>query len=47
MSVPNTYHHSILMELARQFANYLVGKPCKVYPIFLDLEIALEPVFAE
>jgi Uma2 family endonuclease len=32
MSAPNAYHQAILTELIRQFANYLVGKPCKVYP---------------
>lgn len=32
MSPPARVHQEILMELARQFANYLEGKQCKVYP---------------
>ena len=31
MSAPNADHQSMLMELSRQFANFLVGKLCKVY----------------
>jgi Uma2 family endonuclease len=32
MSAPSAYHQLILGELFRQFANYLTGKSCKVYP---------------
>jgi len=39
MSAPNAYHQSILMELGRQFANYFVGKPCKVYPAPYDVRL--------
>ncbi|MDR2478376.1 MAG: Uma2 family endonuclease [Treponema sp.] len=39
MSAPNTQHQSMLMELSRQFANYLVGKPCKVYPAPFDVRL--------
>ncbi|MDR2484255.1 MAG: Uma2 family endonuclease [Treponema sp.] len=39
MSAPSLYHQAILMELGRQFANYLYGKPCKVYPAPLDVRL--------
>jgi len=39
MSAPNTYHQSILMELAKQIAVYLTGKPCKVYPAPFDVRL--------
>ena len=32
MSPPSRAHQSIIMELSRQLATYLLGKPCKVYP---------------
>ncbi len=39
---PSRAHQAILMELSRQISNYLVGKPCKVYPapfcVRLDVE---------
>lgn len=31
-AAPSRIHQEILMELSRQIANYLAGKPCKVYP---------------
>ena len=31
-SAPSPAHQLISSELNRQFANYLLGKPCKVYP---------------
>ena len=31
MNAPLRVHQEILLEMARQFANYLKGKPCKVY----------------
>ncbi|MDR3337961.1 MAG: Uma2 family endonuclease, partial [Treponema sp.] len=39
MSAPNAYHQTILMELGRQIANYLTGKPCKVYPAPFDVRL--------
>ena len=42
MSAPNTYHQLILMELSRQIANYLIGKPCKVYPAPFDVRLFYE-----
>jgi len=42
MAAPNTYHQAILMELSRQIANYLVGKPCKVYPAPFDVRLFYE-----
>ena len=39
MSAPNTYHQSIQMELCRQIANYLIGKPCKVFPAPFDVRL--------
>jgi len=31
-AAPSRIHQEILMELSRQIADYLVGKPCKIYP---------------
>jgi len=42
MAAPNAYHQSILMEISRQFANYLIGKPCKVYPAAYDVRLFYE-----
>jgi Uma2 family endonuclease len=42
MAAPNTAHQSMLMELSRQFANFLVGKPCKVYPAAFDVRLFYE-----
>ena len=39
MSAPNAYHQAMLMELSRQFANFLVGKPCKIYPAPYDVRL--------
>jgi len=39
MAAPNTAHQGMLMELSRQFANFLVGKPCKVYPAAYDVRL--------
>ncbi|MCL2762142.1 MAG: Uma2 family endonuclease [Treponema sp.] len=39
MSAPNTYHQLILMELAKQIANYLTGKTCKVFPAPFDVRL--------
>lgn len=32
MAVPDSKHQEISMEISRQLANFLVGKPCRVYP---------------
>ena len=32
MATPTENHHRIVMELSRQIANFLDGKPCKVFP---------------
>ncbi|GHV67269.1 hypothetical protein AGMMS49928_03940 [Spirochaetia bacterium] len=42
MSAPNTYHQSMLTEMVRQIANYLTGKPCKVYPAPFDVRLFYE-----
>ncbi len=42
MSAPNTAHQTMLMELSRQFANFLVGKPCKVFPAAYDVRLFYE-----
>jgi Uma2 family endonuclease len=42
MSAPNAYHQSILMELAKQIAVYMTGKPCKVYPAPYDVRLFFE-----
>ena len=31
-AAPTPIHQEILMEISKQFAVYLTGKPCKVYP---------------
>jgi Uma2 family endonuclease len=36
---PNSEHQSISMELSRQIANYLHGKPCKVFPAPYDVRL--------
>jgi len=42
MSAPNTAHQAMVMELGRQFANFLVGKPCKVFPAPFDVRLFYE-----
>jgi Uma2 family endonuclease len=42
MSVPNASHQTMLMELSRQFANFLVGKTAKVYPAPYDVRLFYE-----
>jgi Uma2 family endonuclease len=39
MAAPGLYHQSISGEVYRQIANYLYGKPCKVYPAPLDVRL--------
>ena len=42
MSAPNASHQAMLMEMSRQFANFLVGKQCKVYPAPYDVRLFYE-----
>jgi Uma2 family endonuclease len=42
MSAPNAHHQSMLTEMVRQFANFLTGKPCKVYPAPYDVRLYYE-----
>jgi Uma2 family endonuclease len=39
MAAPNDFHQAILVELARQIANHLHGKPCKVRPAPYDVRL--------
>ena len=39
MSAPSRAHQGILMELSRQFSNYLRGKPCKTYAAPFDVRL--------
>ena len=32
LAEPSSNHQAVLMELSRQLANFLLGKPCRVYP---------------
>jgi Uma2 family endonuclease len=42
MSAPNTRHQEILMELSKQFAIFLTGKPCRVYAAPFDVRLFYE-----
>ncbi|MDR2718074.1 MAG: Uma2 family endonuclease [Treponema sp.] len=42
MSAPNAFHQAMLMELGKQFAVFLTGKPCKVYPAPYDVRLFYE-----
>jgi Uma2 family endonuclease len=42
MSAPSTYHQAMLVELSRQFANFLFGKPYRVYPAPFDVRLFFE-----
>jgi len=42
MSAPSDRHQAIQMELSRQIANYLAGKPCKVRPAPYDVRLFYE-----
>jgi Uma2 family endonuclease len=39
MASPSVEHQAILMEIARQIANFLVGKPCRVFVAPLDVRL--------
>ncbi len=36
---PSSYHQEIVVEITRVFANYLKGKPCKVYSAPFDVRL--------
>ena len=38
-AAPSSVHQEISMELSRQFANYLVGKKCRVYHAPFDVRL--------
>ena len=42
MSAPNAFHQAMLTEMVRQFANFLTGKPCRVYPAPYDVRLFYE-----
>jgi Uma2 family endonuclease len=42
MSAPNARHQEMLMELSKQFAVFLTGKPCKVYAAPYDVRLFYE-----
>ena len=42
MVAPNAYHQAISMALSATFYNFLVGKPCKVYPAPYDVRLFYE-----
>jgi Uma2 family endonuclease len=42
MSAPNAHHQAMLMELSKQIAVFLTGKPCKVYPAPYDVRLFYE-----
>jgi Uma2 family endonuclease len=42
MSAPNAFHQAMLMELSKQIAVFLTGKPCKVYPAPYDVRLFYE-----
>ena len=39
MASPSQYHQEISVELARQLANFLFGKPCKLYTAPFDVRL--------
>jgi Uma2 family endonuclease len=42
MAAPNAAHQEMLTELLKQFAVFLTGKPCKVYPAPYDVRLFYE-----
>jgi Uma2 family endonuclease len=42
MTAPDSAHQEILTELLKQFAVFLTGKPCKVYPAPYDVRLFYE-----
>lgn len=43
MNAPLRIHQEILLEMARQFANFLRGKPCKIYVAPFDVRFTDRP----
>lgn len=39
MAAPSSTHQAISMEISRQLANFLDGKPCRVYPAPFDVRL--------
>jgi Uma2 family endonuclease len=39
MAAPSWYHQSISVETTRQFANFFLGKPCKVFSAPFDVRL--------
>lgn len=39
MAAPSRVHQEICFELGRQLGNFLVGKPCRVYPAPFDVRL--------
>lgn len=39
MAAPSSNHQEISMEISRQLANFLEGKPCRVYPSPFDVRL--------
>lgn len=39
LASPTDVHQAICAELIRQLANYLIGKPCKVFPASFDVRL--------
>ena len=42
MAAPIVYHQAMLMELSKQFAVFLTGKPCRAYPAPFDVRLFYE-----
>lgn len=42
LAAPSYEHQSISRELTRQLANFLLGKPCQVYPAPVDVRLNAE-----
>lgn len=40
LSAPSSVHQSVLMELSRQLANYLLHDPCQVFPAPFDVRLS-------
>jgi len=42
MSAPGAFHQMMIAELTRQFGNFLINKPCKVFPAPFDVRLFYE-----
>ena len=45
MASPSRRHQGMITEFTRQFANFLYGKPCKIYPSPFGVRLAEDTVF--